>query len=227
MAQARLTITNSMAGADFESALERHVTWRIHDLDLRDGIYGHWLTTLPLAEAERAAKEIRVRDLNVHCLSSYTFFGDLVELLELPGTGPLRSLFGTYPMSIPRNGARVLEHGGGPSKWMVDGCHPLALMLELGGPVDAVTTHRGTHGGGALILHFASGAIGNVHLAEGAPVFQPSERYVAYAEKSTVTIDNTTRVIYQRGIPFRYTSGTTFAPPGTDTGAWCGRRRTP
>lgn len=136
-----------------------------------------------------------------------------VELLALPESGKMISLLATYSMSIP--------HGkpGESSKWMIDGCHPIALMLELGGPVDAVTTIRGAHGGGSLILHYSSGAIGNLHLAEGVPTFQPSERYIAYTEKSSITIDNVATVIYQRGIPFAYRTGTSFAPPGTDSGA--------
>ncbi len=48
----RLTMLNSMAGEDFAAALDRHVAWGIRDLDLRDGIYGHWLKTLPVADAK-------------------------------------------------------------------------------------------------------------------------------------------------------------------------------
>lgn len=77
MAQARLTILNSMAGADFEAALDRHIAWGITDLDLRDAVYGHWLKSLPLAEARRAAAAIAARGLTVHCLSSSVFFGDI------------------------------------------------------------------------------------------------------------------------------------------------------
>ncbi len=136
-----------------------------------------------------------------------------VELLALPESGRLVSLLATYSMSIP------LGDPGKPSKWMIDGCHPAALMLELGGPVDAVTTLRGKHGGGSLILHYESGAIGNLHLAEGVPTSQPSERYIAYTEKSSVTIDNVSTVSYQRGIPFSYRTSTSFAPEGTSSGA--------
>lgn len=74
---ARLTMLNSMAGEDFAAALDQHVAWGIRDLDLRDGIYGHWLKTLPVADAKVAAKEIRARGLSVYCLSSSVFFGEL------------------------------------------------------------------------------------------------------------------------------------------------------
>ncbi|MCL4674643.1 MAG: Gfo/Idh/MocA family oxidoreductase [Pararhodobacter sp.] len=136
-----------------------------------------------------------------------------VELIGLAETGKVLSILGVYSMTIP------LGDPGAPSKWLADGCHPMALMLQLGGSVDAVTTHRGAHGGGSLILHFASGAIGNFHLAHGTPPFQPHERYSVFTEHTAITIDNGATVTYQRGIPFNYTSGTTFAPPGTASGA--------
>ncbi|ANT54232.1 Gfo/Idh/MocA family oxidoreductase [Mesorhizobium amorphae] len=136
-----------------------------------------------------------------------------VELISLPETGKVLSILATYSMSIP------IGDDARDSRWVIDGCHPLAVMLELGGAVEAVTTHRGARGGGSLILHYASGAIGNFHLAEGAPVYQPSERYVVYSENASVTIDNGATVAFQRGIPFDYETGTSFAPPGTDSGA--------
>lgn len=73
----RLTILNSMAGEDFPAALDRHLEWGILDLDLRDGIFGHWLRSLPIEVAKVAAREIEARDLSVFCLSSSVFFGAL------------------------------------------------------------------------------------------------------------------------------------------------------
>ncbi len=143
-----------------------------------------------------------------------------VELLGESAMSPLHSILAVYPMSIPESVDPSAEPGGGrPSKWLADGCHPLALFLELGGDVESLAVHRSSAGGGALILNFASGAVGTFHLADGVPAFQPCERYTCYGEGASVTIENTSTVIYQRGIPFRYATGTTFAPPGTDTGA--------
>lgn len=87
---------------------------------------------------------------------------------------PVRSILGVYPMDIPVDGATVLatrKH----QNWLANGCHPLAFLLAVGGPVAAVTTHRSKLGGGALVLEYTSGAIGNLHLAEGANNSQPME----------------------------------------------------
>lgn len=139
-----------------------------------------------------------------------------VELLGQEAMSPLHSILAVYPMTIPETDDPT---AGRPSKWLADGCHPLALLLELGGDVDSLAVHRSAAGGGALILNFASGAVGTFHLADGVPAFQPSERYTCYGSGASVTIENTATVIYQRGIPFRYATGTTFAPEGTDSGA--------
>lgn len=143
-----------------------------------------------------------------------------VELLAQPGFAPLHSILAVYPMSIPEAGDPAADPSAPrPSKWLADGCHPLALLLELGGDVESLAVHRSAAGGGALVLNFASGAVGTFHLADGVPAFQPSERYTCYGNGASVTIDNTSTVVYQRGIPFRYATGTTFAPEGTDSGA--------
>jgi len=140
------------------------------------------------------------------------------ELLADGRLGPLRTILATYPMSIPPDGEAVLRTGA-TSAWLADGCHPLSLMVEFGGPVADVTVHRGVRGGGACVLRFESGAIGNLHLAEGAPLSQPFERYVLYGDGCSVTIENSARVVYQRGIEFDYGLSTTFAPPGLEGGA--------
>lgn len=73
----RLSITNTMAGADFVAALDQHVHWGIADLDLRDGIAGKWLADVTLDEAVVAAKQIAERELSVYCLSSVVFDDDI------------------------------------------------------------------------------------------------------------------------------------------------------
>jgi sugar phosphate isomerase/epimerase len=74
---AQLTILNSMAGADFEAALSVHKEWNLEWLDLRDGIYGHWLATLDLDAAKRARQAIAKSGLKVYCLSTTTFFDEI------------------------------------------------------------------------------------------------------------------------------------------------------
>ena len=100
---------------------------------------------------------------------------------------------------------------------LLNGVHPLSAMLAVAGPVAAVTTHRGRHGGGACVLEFDSGAIGNLHLAAG--LRGPTERYSFFAENCHVTVENGSRVTLHRGIPRDYAKTTSFAPAGTDHGS--------
>jgi predicted dehydrogenase len=140
------------------------------------------------------------------------------ELLADARFGPLRSLLAEYPVSIPEDGERVLREGEF-TNWLGNGCHPLSFMLALGGDVAAVTTHRGRHGGGACVLEFRSGAIGNLHLAEGGNATQPLERYTLFGAGCHVTIENSSRIVFQRGIPFVYGQTTSYAPAGLEGGA--------
>lgn len=141
-----------------------------------------------------------------------------VEILALDGVSPLRSIVGMYPMSIPENGRKVLD-AREATNWLANGCHPLSVFLEVGGPAASVTTHRGRHGGGALVIEHVNGAVSNLHLAQGAPMFQPFERYTIYANTQSIEIENSRRISYQRGIDFKYATGTSFAPPGLEGGA--------
>jgi len=139
-----------------------------------------------------------------------------VELLAAEGAGPLKTVLAEYPMDIPDHGDRVLAERR-TSNWLLNGVHPLSAMLAVAGPVAAVTTHRGAQGGGACILEFASGAVGNLHLAAG--MRGPTERYSFFAESCHVTVENGLRVTLHRGIPFDYARTTGFAPPGADHGS--------
>lgn len=141
-----------------------------------------------------------------------------VELLDSPTHGPLRSMLAVYPMTIPADGQDVLDQRR-ETNWLANGCHPLSLMVAVGGPVAAVTVHRSKRGGGACVLEFVSGAIGTLQLADGAPASQPVERYQFFGENCHVTIDNGWRVTLQRAIPFEYGRTTTYAPPGLEHGA--------
>ena len=138
------------------------------------------------------------------------------ELLADSGAGPLKSVLGEYPVDIPADGQRVLAERRA-SNWLLNGVHPLSAMLAVAGAVEAVTTHRGARGGGACVLEFRGGAVGNLHLAAG--MRGPTERYSFFAENRHVTIDNGgLRVALHRGIPFDYARTTDFAPDGTDSG---------
>ncbi|MFW6189429.1 MAG: Gfo/Idh/MocA family oxidoreductase [Planctomycetota bacterium] len=137
------------------------------------------------------------------------------EILNREESGPLRTILGEYPMDVPADGRRVLRERES-TNWLRNGVHPLSAMIAIGGPVKSVTTHRGERGGGACVLRFASGAVGNLHLAAG--MRGPCERYSFFAEAAHVCVENG-RVICHRGIPFDYGRTTTYAPKGRGHGS--------
>jgi len=142
------------------------------------------------------------------------------ELLSDPAFGPLRSLLAVYPMTIPREGPHVLESGQ-ECDWLSTGCHPLSLMIALGDRVESVTTLRGpgAEAVGVVYLQFASGACGVFHLAGGSPALHAGERYELYGDGRVISIENSTKVAYHRGVPFNYQSQQDFTAPGTDFGS--------
>jgi len=141
-----------------------------------------------------------------------------LDILALPENAPVRSVLGVYPSAFPEDALHALETGEN-NEWLANGSHPLAAMLALGGTAAAVTTYRSQHDGAVVILHYTSGAIGNLHLPKGVPTSQPFETYLVAAGSHSITIDNARRLSYQRGIAFDYNYGTSFATGGFDGGA--------
>jgi predicted dehydrogenase len=142
----------------------------------------------------------------------------VIELLSRESNGALRSMLGVYPLSIPEDGAEILAEGRYVN-WLANGCHPLSLMMAVGGAVAEVSVHRSARGGGACVLRFESGVIGNLHLADGAPGSQPVELYQFFGDGFHIRVDNGLRVTYQRGIPFDYARTSDYAPRGLESGA--------
>jgi sugar phosphate isomerase/epimerase len=68
---------NSMADRDFEAALDHHVAWGLHHLDVKDSVFGKRVAELTDAEARRAAEMIETRGLSVYCMSTQLFHGDV------------------------------------------------------------------------------------------------------------------------------------------------------
>ena len=78
-----------------------------------------------------------------------------------------------------------------------------------------MTVHQGKHAGGVCVVEFASGAIGNFHLADS----QPLENYSFFGNSCHVTIDSGLSVTLQRGLIPGFGRTTTYAPKGFDSGA--------
>lgn len=144
------------------------------------------------------------------------FMPAVTKAKELIGQREVFSVLAEYPMELPADGPGSLARGESHA-WLANGCHPLSALLELGGGVRALTAHRGASGAGAVILEYASGAIGTFHLAKG--MAGPRERYVVFADGAQVEIDNSRRVTLHRGVHLPYGRATDFAPPGSDHGS--------
>jgi predicted dehydrogenase len=127
-------------------------------------------------------------------------------------------MLAVYPMTIPEDGKEVLQKRQYVN-WLANGCHPLSLMIAVGGSASAVTVHRAKNGGGVCVLEFANGALGNFHLANGGSNSQPLERYSFFGNGCHMVIDNGLKVMLQRGIPFQYGKTTSYVPEGIDSGA--------
>lgn len=136
------------------------------------------------------------------------------ELLASNVLGELRTVLAQYPLSIPLG-----TPPGEKSSWLANGCHPVSLLLSIAGPAVGVTVHRGKANTGTVLIRHENGVLSNLHLTQGAPKGQPSERYSVFGATATVEIDNTRKVTLQRGIPFDYQGTTSFSPDGLDSGA--------
>jgi predicted dehydrogenase len=140
----------------------------------------------------------------------------VVEILGMEDHGPLQGMTAEYPMTIPEDGESVLRDRLAPN-WLSNGCHPLSLMLAVGGDVAAVTMHRSQEGTGVCVLEFANGAIGTFNLVS-ARGKRAVERY-AFWGQSHIILDHDLRLTVQRGIPFEYSKTTSYVPSGMETGA--------
>ena len=148
----------------------------------------------------------------------------VIEIMARADAGPLEGMTAEYRLRLPEEGAAVLSDPGLRNPFG-DACHPLALMLAVGGEVAAVTMHATPSRVGACILEFASGAVGTFNVVSARTM--PQERY-AFWGKWHVSIENGNRVT----VAARHSRSTTgtrpVSRPGASTPArWCGRRRTP
>lgn len=138
-----------------------------------------------------------------------------IEVVNSEKYGNLESMLAVYPMKMPENWENDMRENK-RTDWLNNGCHPLSVMLAVGGPVESVISVQGKMRNGANIIKFKSGAVGNFHLASGP---QPIEDYRFYSSKWHLQIDNNSKVILERGIPFVYDRTTSFTAEGDDSGA--------
>lgn len=139
----------------------------------------------------------------------------VIEILKSGRYKSLESILAIYPCSLPKDG-RVIMQNNVLTRWLENGCHPLSLMLSVGGEVGAVTTKRGFQAGTAVILEFENGILGNLHLASGP---QPIENYKFFGDDWHMSIENSLRVTLQRDNLLNYEKTTSYIPCGENSGA--------
>jgi predicted dehydrogenase len=144
--------------------------------------------------------------------------GKAIQLLEKKEYQPISSIVAQYPVLLPPDGKDILKERKF-TDWLGNGCHPLSMMVALGGKVESVVAHRSPGGAGICILRFANGMIGNLHADVGAGSSQPSERYTIYGNKVTLSIENSSRLVLQRGVPFAYGKSVSYLEGGEQSGA--------
>jgi predicted dehydrogenase len=142
----------------------------------------------------------------------------VVELVRDGVLGDVRSILATYPLIIP-HGDRALIERGEPSRWLANGCHPTAFMLAVAGSAKSVVVHRGRDLANVVVIEHTNGALSNLHSAIGISPAHPFERYTVYGMHGSVEIENSRKVIFQRGAPFDYSRIANFAPSGLDSGS--------
>ena len=181
-----------------------------------------WLEKPPAMRASEVEEMIRHKKDKVVVVGFKKAFmpstQKVIEIFSTQDYRPLKSILAVYSMTIPENGEEILRERK-LANWLANGCHPLSVMIAVGGAVSAVTVHRSQDGSGVCVLEFENGALGNFHLANGGQSSQPLERYSFFGNGCHVVIDNSLRVTFQRGIPFKYGKTTNYAPQGMDSGA--------
>ena len=71
----RLTMLNSMGGAEFEASLDTHMAWGLTTLDLKDCIFGKRVTDLDDGDLKRVRQLIDERGMGVSNLSTLLLEG--------------------------------------------------------------------------------------------------------------------------------------------------------
>lgn len=132
-----------------------------------------------------------------------------IELVSDAHYGKLRSVLAVYPVHAPASPEEK-------SEWLANSCHPLSFMAAVGGDIASIEVLRGQSGNSICTVEFKNGVIGTLHGATGP---HPIESYTVFGENWNLRIDNTDRVILNRGIPFEYGRTESFISEGDESGS--------
>lgn len=122
------------------------------------------------------------------------------QIIESPEFGRPRSIFVRYPQALPPADAR----GRLPEmcSFLDHIYHPGAVLNYLLGPIHRLTYEwEGLSGGTVASIRFASGAVGQLHLAAGISGTSPLERVEVIGDGANVVVDNGVAVTYYRRAP--------------------------
>jgi predicted dehydrogenase len=192
----------------------------VHDA-LRCGLHA-WVEKPPALRAHEIERLLEARGDRVCAVGFKKTYMPATRkaeaLLGADSFGTLRKIIGLYQTTIPRDGEGALASAT-ESSWLAGGCHPLSAMLQLAGPAEALLTLRDPNGpGGTVWFQFASGATGVLHAIAGASSGFVRERYELYGDARSIVIDDCTRVILRRGIPFDYETTRDYTSNEAETG---------
>lgn len=122
----------------------------------------------------------------------------LKAIIESPEFGAVSSISVRYPQSLPVPD----ERGDGPAMigFLDHIYHPGAILGYLGGPVERLSYEwEPSSGGSVTSLRFASGVVGQLHLAAGSAGTSPLERVEVVGHGANAVVENSLRLTYYRG----------------------------
>lgn len=122
--------------------------------------------------------------------------GRVKTIISQPEFGPITSLYLRDPEMLPPREARsdprrmvyLLDH-------LV---HPVSLVHYLAGPVRRVYVEEGAGGAAIIVMKFASGASGVLHMPWGQSKTSPMERLEVVGKGANVTVERGTKLTYYR-----------------------------
>ncbi|KPJ62676.1 hypothetical protein AMK68_04630 [candidate division KD3-62 bacterium DG_56] len=127
------------------------------------------------------------------------FFPSIVkvkEIIESEEFGTAQSICLRYPQGLPAHADRrdmrkmlgVLDHI----------VHPGSILVHLMGKIDRIYFERANHGDAVMLLHFASGAVGTLHMPAAQSPSSPLECVEVVGRGRNVVVENMVRLTYYR-----------------------------
>lgn len=119
------------------------------------------------------------------------------QIIQRPDFGRVTSITARYPQNLP-----PFEERGNDIRmigFLDHIVHPYSALRRLGGNIESLSFERCGHNGASITtIHFTSGAIGSLLLAQGQSGLSPLERTEIIGEGANVVVENNLRVTYYR-----------------------------